>query len=249
MIPVSRLARGVLDLVFPPTCRLCGVVQPSGREIPFCAPCDAALTPQDGHTCPRCAATIGPFAWVENGCPQCADRAFQFHAVQRLGGYAGPLREAILRMKALSGEGLAETLGREWVRRRPGEFKREPINFVIPVPLYWLRRWQRGYNQAHAIARAMAWEMKVPYRAGWLHRTRHTPAQHLLSPAARRDNVRGAFQAASRPELQGKSVMLVDDVMTTGTTCSEAAKALRTVGVHRVLVAVLARADGAAKDH
>lgn len=238
-----RAAQGLLDLLFPPTCRLCGLVQASGAESPFCSTCAAGLRPETGHVCPHCACTIGPFASVENGCPQCVDKGFQFHGALRMGRYAGPLRDAILRMKALSGADLAETLGRHWVRQHAADFRAEPIHFIIPVPLYWSRRWQRGYNQAHAIAQAMAWELRVPCRPHWLRRVRHAPAQHLLSVTARRDNVKGAFQARPRRELHDRTVLLVDDVMTTGTTCSEAAKALRAVRVKRVVVAVLARAE------
>jgi ComF family protein len=119
----------------------------------------------------------------------------------------------------------------------------EPIHCVIPVPLHWRRRWQRGYNQAEALARALAGACGFPCRSHWLARVRHTPAQHLLSPSARRANVQGAFHARKRPELAGATVLLVDDVLTTGTTCSEAARALRDAGVRKVIVAVVARAE------
>jgi predicted amidophosphoribosyltransferase len=77
-----------------------------------------------------------------------------------------------------------------------------------------------------------------------LRRTRATPQQTLQTPAARKTNVKGAFQCTSRSGVRGKTVLLVDDVMTTGSTASEAARALRQTGAARVLVAVLARATG-----
>lgn len=245
MTHVARTARGLLDLLFPPVCRLCNALRPADTDPddPFCALCAPHLRPGGENTCPRCAATIGPYAWVEKGCPECAGRSLHFDAAYRLGKYAGPLRDAILRMKSLSGQDLAEALGRHWAESHAGALRAEPIHYVVPVPLHWVRRWQRGYNQAHAIAYGMARELKLPCRAHWLRRLRHTPAQHLLSPTARRDNVKNAFKARSRSELEGKTVLLVDDVLTTGTTCSEAAKALRAAGAGRVVAAVLARAE------
>ena len=94
-----------------------------------------------------------------------------------------------------------------------------------------------------ALARRLAFHIGLPCRPFWLRRIRNTPEQKATpSTTARRENLRGAFQARPRPALAGKTVLLVDDVLTTGSTASEAAGALRTAGAKRVLVAVLARA-------
>jgi predicted amidophosphoribosyltransferase len=84
----------------------------------------------------------------------------------------------------------------------------------------------------------------LPCRPRWLRRIRNTPQQMRQTPADRRDNVRGAFRARARPALRGQTVLLVDDVLTTGSTCSEAARALREAGAARVVVAVLAHSQG-----
>jgi ComF family protein len=112
---------------------------------------------------------------------------------------------------------------------------------VIPVPLHWWRRFRRGYNQSEALASRLAYRMRLPCRPGWLRRIRHTPQQTAQTPSERRENVRGAFRARSWARLRGKVVLLVDDVLTTGTTCNEAARALRGAGAAQVVVAVLAR--------
>jgi len=100
--------------------------------------------------------------------------------------------------------------------------------------------WRRGYNQATALARALASGLRIPCRERWLRRVRATPFQTDVAPSARRANVRGAFRAAADPNLKGQTVLLVDDVLTTGGTASEAARTLRAAGAARVVVAVLA---------
>jgi ComF family protein len=169
---------------------------------------------------------------------------FAFERVVRLGPYDGILREAILRLKNLAGEGLAEVLGGLWAEHDTTRLRELGADVVIPIPLHWLRRWTRGYNQSEALAQPLAVGLHLPCRPGWLRRIRSTPQQTQQTPSHRKINVKGAFQGRPRTGLAGKTVLLVDDVMTTGSTASEAARALRQAGAARVVVAVLARASG-----
>jgi ComF family protein len=193
-------------------------------------------------TCPRCAATVGPFAHVAAGCPSCRQVAFSFERVIRLGPYDETLKEVILRLKKLAGEGLAEVLGALWAEHSAARLADLGADLVVPIPLHWWRRWTRGYNQSEALARPLAARLHLPCRPGWLRRIRATPLQTQQTPANRKTNVKDAFQCGSR-KLAGKTVLLIDDVMTTGNTVSEAARALRQAGAKRVVVAVLARAS------
>ncbi|HYV37327.1 MAG TPA: ComF family protein, partial [Gemmataceae bacterium] len=208
-----------------------------------CLPCHAALFTDPRPSCPRCAATVGPFAQVENGCPACRDQGFAFDRAVRLGPYEGPLRDVILRTKDALGEGLAEIIAAEWSASLSDKLRELGIQCVVPVPLHWWRRWQRGYNQSDALARALANTLNVPCHAYGLRRLRATKMQTSLSPTSRRENMRGAFVARRTVPLSGKSVLLVDDVMTTGSTAHEAARALRKAGAERVILAVLGRAE------
>jgi ComF family protein len=237
------LTQGLLHLIYPPACWACGQAL-APDQGPFCPSCVEVLTRDAFPACPRCAGTVGPFAHVADGCPACRDVPFAFERVLRLGPYDGQLREAILRLKSQAGEGLAEVLGDLWARHLDAPLRGAGAEVVIPVPLHWWRRWTRGYNQSEALAWSVAARLRLPCRPRWLRRVRNTPQQTLQTPADRKTNVRGAFHSRPRPGLRGKTVLLVDDVMTTGSTAHEAARALRAAGAARVVVAVLARASG-----
>jgi ComF family protein len=168
---------------------------------------------------------------------------FHFECVLRLGPYDGLLRELILRMKQKSGDLLAEQVGEVWAERLAPRPRASRPDVIIPVALHWRRRWRRGHNQSEALAVALAGKLGSPCRPRWLRRVKNTPQQTLQSPAGRRENVQDAFRARPRSGLRGKTVILVDDVLTTGSTCNEAARALRAAGAGRILVAVLAHSQ------
>ena len=234
-----ELLRGLRDLVYPGLCAACdSPLTPDAED--FCPGCAARITADPHRICPRCCSPVGPFAEIEGGCPRCRDTAFHFESARRLGPYDGLLRDLILCLKHHTGEATAEALGRLWARHAEARFRETGAAVVVPVPLHWWRRWRRGYNQSEALAEALAAALGLPCRPGWLKRVRATPRQALQSPSVRRQNVRGAFRASAFATLKGQTVLLVDDVLTTGSTCSDAARALREAGAARVVVAVLA---------
>ena len=131
--------------------------------------------------------------------------------------------------------------GELWAEHLEQGLRGVGADVVIPVPLHWRRRLKRGYNQSAALAWELAARLGLPCKPRWLRRIRDTPHQMGLSRTERQANVRGAFRAGAWARLRGKVVLLVDDVLTTGTTASEAARALREAGAARVLAVVLAR--------
>jgi ComF family protein len=166
---------------------------------------------------------------------------FPFDQALRLGPYDGLLREVILRLKHAPGEGLAEVLGELWAEHSEPRLRSLGAAVVVPVPLHWWRRLSRGYNQSEVLARAVAARLGLPCRPGFLRQVRATSHQKGQSTANRRSNVQGAFRGQPHPEMRGQTVLLVDDVLTTGSTAGEAARALLRAGAARVVVAVLAR--------
>jgi ComF family protein len=234
---VSTLWQGTLRFLYPSTCWVCGNLI-NERQPLVCELCTREVTHDPHCTCPRCSSTVGAHIHLEQGCPACRGQSFAFDRAVRMGPYEGLLRDAILRMKSSVGEDFAEVLGTLWAQRAAFFFGAERFDCVVPVPLYWWRRWQRGFNQSEVLARCAARQLQLPCRDNVLRCIRRTGEQKRLSRSMRRENVRNAFRAAKLSA--GSRVLLVDDVMTTGATAHEAARALRGAGAVRIVVAVLA---------
>jgi ComF family protein len=237
----KQLLSGLAQIVYPNICWLCRELMPSDLRG-FCSTCHQSVFTDPHLACPACAATVGPFGTTGSDCPTCRAERFAFQSAIRVGPYCGSLREVIVRLKHSQCEGLAEIVGSQWAAQAQVSLEREKIDCVVPVPLHWLRRWQRGYNQSAALAGGWAHALAIPLLPHGLRRVRDTKKQFDLPPAARRDNVRNVFRSGRRSRFQGRTVLLVDDVMTTGSTLHEASAALRRAGAARVVVAVLARA-------
>lgn len=240
---LSEVARGVTDLVFPNSCPLCAA--PERDEVEFrhglCSDCHAAVIADPHQICPYCAATVGMHVDVASGCPACRDVSLGFEATIRLGIYDGQLRAAILQMKNGFGEGVAELLGRIAVEARYDDLKKHTLTMVVPVPLHWRHEWSRGYNQAASLAREVGASLGIPVHNRLLRRVKATSQHAQPSRTARRENMKGAFRAKPNANLARQTILLVDDVMTTGSTASEAAKTLKAAGAANIVVFVLAR--------
>jgi predicted amidophosphoribosyltransferase len=236
----DRFISPLVDLVFPPACLVCHeTFDPITDPHSVCQPCRTVLLSDPFETCPRCAGTVGPFAAAEDGCTECQGDHFVFDRAIRLGPYVGALRDVVLRMKEAAGESLAETIGHLWARSREAEFRSLDCSAVVPIPLHWKKRLVRGYNPAAALARAVASELGLPYRR-CLRRIRNTPRQTDQTPESRRTNVKGAFASRRGNTARDVRFLLIDDVLTTGSTCSAAAAVLRAAGAKQVIAAVLA---------
>jgi ComF family protein len=158
------------------------------------------------------------------------------------------MRELCLRLKHLQHGWLARWLVELLVEARTrlrGEVERSPDALVTAVPLHWSRRLVRGYNQADELARALAHALELR-RVSPLRRVVRTPKLSELGRVERADMLRTAFRvrSSSAKAIRGRSVLLVDDILTTGATCGAAARALKRAGATRVVAVVIGRAEG-----
>lgn len=236
---IRELAGGMVQLVYPPLCWICQEAVPVGPEG-FCPGCVQAVANDPYATCPCCSSTVGPHVSVEQGCSHCRDERFAFDGAIRLGPYAGLLRDVVLRMKRSGSESLAEGMA-DLLAAKLNQRRSERVDVVVPVPLHWTRRWMRGFNQTELLAERIAGSLGARYRPRWLRRIRRTDLQtRQSSPQGRRSNMKNAFAATRWCEAKDRTIVLVDDVLTTGATAHEAAKALRLQKPAKILVAVLA---------
>jgi ComF family protein len=181
---------------------------------------------------------------LDGGCTRCRDRGFAFDRALRLGHYEGLLSDLVLRFKDERSEALAASLGILLAETLATELRAASVDVVIPVPHHqrWTN-WLRHYNPCEVLAQQLACALRVPCRPTWLRQVRPTAKQRGLSASARRENVRDAFATRHGAAIKGRKVLLVDDVMTTGSTAHEAARPLRAAGAAGIVVAVLARAN------
>jgi ComF family protein len=235
--------RTTLDLLYPPNCALCQARIESAAQGRLCDGCRQALV-EPAAACDRCGAAVTMGRATPDGCPRCAGQRLHFDATLRVGPYDGPLRTAVLRIKRAHERGLAIALGDALAEACSGRWSALAPDAIVPVPMHWSRWLWRGANSAETLAERLAARYRVPLAGHLLSRNRRTAPQANLSPTRRRANVRGAFRAAAHKDLPGARLLLVDDIMTTGATVNEAARALRRAGAVFVGVAVLARAEG-----
>jgi ComF family protein len=207
-------------------CLLCGVE--SGPEL-LCAACAAEL-PALAESCPRCALP-SPAAAV---CGSCLNRPPRFDATLALWRYEFPCDQLVQALKYRARLALAGFFARSLASRTMPE-----VDLIVPMPLHPRRLAERGFNQALEIARGLARRLGRPLEPRGVLRVKHTLPQTELPYEERAKNVRGAFLCGL--DLSGKSVAVVDDVMTTGATLNELARALKRAGAARVENFVIAR--------
>lgn len=244
-----RKAAGMLTacsrLLFPPRCASCDAdLLPQDREIPLCADCRCLLGPKLWPCCPKCGAARRPDGDARGDCGLCRKTPLQFDSVITLGAYTKELRKVVLRMKRPRDESLSAAMGLLLAHRRRQQLSDLRPDLTVPVPMYWTRRIRRGTNSAEILAKSLQGLLGLAGRRGVLRRRRNTLPQAALSSRQRFKNVRGAFAVPARYNLDGMRVLLVDDILTTGATCSEAAGVLKRAGAAVVAAAVIARAQG-----
>ncbi len=223
---IRGLARQVLDFALPPRCAGCGDII---DEIDgFCAACWLTLEFLGDNGCARCGLPLE--ATAAEYCGRCLAVPPPLDRMRAAVAY-GPLSRGIaLKLKYGRKIALARTMARFMAPLRgPGQ---EPI--LVPVPLHRRRLWWRGFNQAGLVAKHLAVRWGVPVDPHLLRRVRSTPPLKGMNAAQRHGAVRGAFATAPGRRIEGRTVILIDDVLTTGSTAAACAQALRKAGAERV---------------
>lgn len=233
---------GLLDLLYPPACLVCGVAMESGA---MCAVCLRDMQPVQPPFCDRCGVPVPAERRVCASCENGPEPPYTWS--QAMGHYGGTLLRAIHRFKYEGKSALALPLGTLLAHSLDSPpsplLAAEPSGFdaVVPVPLHPSRLRYRGFNQAERLARIVAQKRGWRLDTDGVRRTRRTTSQTNLTREARAVNVRGAFAAQEPQRYHNQRVLIVDDVLTTMATTGEVARVVQEAGAKRVCVVALAR--------
>ena len=239
-----QVLKSLIDLIYPPRCPICRDFLHQGNDqhaFGFCKTCFEGFTEITSPVCPTCGRPFVTTEGEDHHCEECL-RTRPFYDIARAPYlYDGPLMSAIHAFKYSGKSHLAHPLGvllssfsKPWLEAMTDLL-------VMPVPLHPKRLRERGFNQSLLLARHVASGLAFELDFLSLRRVRYTKPQTGLKSDERRKNVQGAFKVVDRSAVKKRSIVLVDDVATTGNTLNDCARALKRAGAPEVYGLVLAR--------
>jgi len=225
----------VIDLLIPPACVACHQKLDDGKDM-LCERCQSLIKPVEPGSCPKCGSIL-----EDGACETCRQTRFDFELSRSVYHYEEPLPTMIHALKYrghTKAAGFLATAMAAYINDNK-EFK--ACDYITAVPLHPVRIRERGYNQSELIARKVSKLTGIRYIKA-TSRRRYTASQTFLHRDQRLKNLRGAFKPMKNSALNGSSVILLDDVFTTGSTLNEISKSLHSAGVARVLGLTACRA-------
>jgi len=231
--PADKLASALLNILYPTECPSCGNKCDTHITAPLCSSCWSVIERYTGPSCERCSLPLT--SQYSTLCGDCLTSPPDYSLALSYGIYEGPLMEAVHWLKFHGARRLWRPLS-ALLSEMP--FPKADLMTAVPLSPRGLRA--REFNHSLLIARGLSASNGIPLQTGLLVKTRETARQLGLTRAQRKKNLRGAFSATQR--LDGRKVILVDDVMTTGATANECSKALLKAGASEVVAVTVARA-------
>lgn len=242
MINVAKLnpASALASLVYPPSCVVCAATVEPAEYL--CDACDDKITRIVPPFCARCSEPFEGAIDHEFRCANCAQREMNFEAAVSAYRSRGIVRHILLDFKYGRQIHLRHLIGR-WLcaAMKDERLRAQTFDILVPVPLHPARERQRGFNQAELLAQLLSAHMSIKHMS-ILQRLRYTTTQTAFDRAERMENLRNAFRLRPNADVRGLRVLLVDDVLTTGSTLSECARVLKRAGARSTFAVTAARA-------
>lgn len=222
-----------LNILFPESCPICKKPASDHKIAPICNDCWQSIKQYNGPKCRKCGKPLNSDATAI--CGECLQDGPAFKSAGSFGLYDGALRKAINLLKYHNVKRLAKPLSDIMLR-----ITMPRVDAVLPVPLYEKRLRQREYNQSALVAKHVVENLGLALILDSLVKIRDTKPQVGLSSQERRKNIRNAFRIQKRELIEGKKILLIDDVSTTGATVRECSKVLKKAGAVNIHVRTLA---------
>jgi competence protein ComFC len=235
-----ELLEAAASLLYPPVCAVCGGETRAGEYL--CEQCEAKAMRVVAPFCQQCSEPFEGAIATSFTCANCAHRAIHFDAAVAAYRGRGIVRQIIhdfkygrqIHLRHLVARWLCAALDDERLRGRH-------FDIIVPVPLHPTRQRERGFNQARLLAELLSARISILCKP-LLQRVRYTTTQTALDRAERMENLHNAFRLRKNADVRGLHVLLIDDVLTTGSTLSECARVLKRAGAISVHAATAARA-------
>lgn len=218
----------LLNFLFPSVCCFCGEITAYDRAV--CKRCKEALAPISGITCSVCG--------MERGMCRCAEEPSEFERCIASFYYETEAKAGVLLLKYGELPYIARYLSVYMARQVKRRCAGVRFDLAAAVPMHRLKHRVRGYNQAEALARPLAKRLGIAFERDVLEQVRENEPQHQQKHAKRAQNVAGIYRLGKRTRVRGKTVLLVDDISTTGSTLRECARVLKDGGASMVYCAV-----------
>jgi competence protein ComFC len=233
--------RATLDLIYPRQCQICGETRWCENFSFLCNDCFRSAIPIQPPCCESCGLPFQGKIQEPFLCPNCSDMKLYFDRAIAIVRFQGVVRRAIHGFKYSHQSYWLKVLHTWFIQGADDLLQPETFDLIIPVPLHTLRERERGFNQSWQLIQPLAEKWALASDRNGLVRVRETVTQTNLDRQERLQNLKGAFQVSNPENIQGKRILLVDDVLTTGATANECARALSQAGATSVLVFTLAR--------
>ncbi len=230
-----------LHVLFPRVCFGCGRDLKWNAQVPLCPICENGLTLPGPLICARCGVVLKSGGAHCFHCRGSKAEKYKCKVIRATCNFNEFSRGLVYALKYQGADYVAPYMGSLMAHRFGMLTELAGVDLVIPVPLFKKRQKKRGYNQSELLARAFCANTQLPLEVAALVRVRDTGSQTKLGRAARVENMAGAFAVQNPVDVKGKTVLLIDDVATTGATLEACAQALRLAGAKRVLAYTFAR--------
>jgi len=241
LVPGQRWFHTVLGLIYPEVCQLCKTRRAAARDGFVCSQCWSQVRFIRAPFCERCGLPFSGALTATFECTNCREMELHFSSARSAVVAKTVVLEAIHKFKYSRALWFENFLTGLLLREAVPALREQLWDFIVPVPLHPLKLREREFNQATLLARPLARATGIPLNEKMLRRTARTSTQTLLSRERRAVNMKKAFTVREGIRLDGKKIVLVDDVFTTGATTSDCARALRGAGAADVCVWTVAR--------
>ncbi|MFZ1036726.1 MAG: ComF family protein [Smithella sp.] len=238
---LSQSLSDINEVIFPPHCLGCAeILHPESGQI-FCPACSDQIKFITGSICPICGTTYPDSPAEDHLCGDCLENKTYFSYARAIFSYESFILNAIHRFKYKRDISIGETLASFMAGFSFPDIDFTDYSLIIPVPLHIKRLRERGFNQSLVLARAVEHKRQIPVNFSVLKRHKFTLTQTGSNRNERKENIKGAFEVSDKKKIDGKNIILIDDVYTTGATINECAKTLIKAGAQKVAVLTLAR--------